>query len=126
MGVELVISGLEDAWSGDVEDVVVDAMARRAEEMQDRLRGAGPGGGITPFDTGRLLTSAEVDVRADGVIFTNDAAELGRESYAEFAHFSGDETGGYARDAEALFLELFGDSFAAEIERLTAEVIDAG
>ncbi len=124
-GLQATTDAMQRAIAGGLDAVLADLMAQRAEDMQDALRGAGPGGGITPYDTGRLLTTADLDVTEHTVIFENDAAELGRESYAGFAHFSGDDVGGYARDVAALFRFTFGQPFADELERVTAEMLDA-
>lgn len=117
------IAELRQQAGSDIDAIVAEEIAESAEEFMDALRGPSPGQGPTPYDTGRLLTSGDVDVTPSTVEFSNDAAELGRESYASFAHHSGDEVGGYARDAKALFGLHMDERLRERLERRTEEVL---
>ena len=98
------------AAEGDLRERLEDALAEKAIEYNQDLRGAGPGAGLTPFRTGRLLTSGNIEQNGLNIEFTNTATDPDTgASYAEWAHKSGESTGGYARSSELAFERRLGD-----------------
>lgn len=115
-GLQDLIRQLDEAV-GDLEQKLQDALAEKSIEYEQDLRGTGPGGGLTPFDTGRLLTSGNVTIDGLGLEFHNQAP------YAEWAHFSGAPTGGYAADSADAFAVRLGQELPVEWERITREAL---
>jgi len=106
-----------------LDEEFVEVLAEQTVEFELDLRGNGPGEGLTPFLTGRLLTSGETFQDGLRLVFENDAAEPGKESYAEFAHHSGDPTGGYATGAERAFNQRFNVELRAKWDDLAGKAL---
>lgn len=115
-GLQDLIRQLDEA-AGALEQELQDALAEKSIEYELDLRGSGPGGGLTPFDTGRLLTSGNVTIDGLGLEFVNLAP------YAEWAHFSGAPTGGYADDSAQAFAVRFGQELPIEWEDIITRAL---
>jgi len=121
-----IVLHMRGLLGGVAEDAIHVVLAHQAEGFMDEIRGPYPGAGPTPFDTGRLLASGQIDVTEVSVVFENDASELGKESYASYAHHSGDAVGQYDDDSERLFQKYFGEDAAIALGEVTAGLLDVG
>ena len=106
------------AASASVRQELEDALAEQAIAYAQDLRGSGPGAGLTPFDTGRLLMGMNLVQRGLGLVAEN------LTEYAEWAHRSGVTTGGYQRDSGAAFRVRFGAELLARWEGITTRALE--
>lgn len=119
---------------GSIETEVAEAAIR----FQEDLRGPAPGAGLTPFRTGNLQTTGRADLDGMRFSYVNDARPYspssatqgdrikinrGRESYASYAHFSGEPSGQFERDAGEAFAKHFGPELEERAERMLLELL---
>lgn len=105
------VSGLVNrlrAAGGKLRQDLEAALAEQALAYSQDLRGPRGGQGITPFDTGRLLTSGNTVQTGLNLTFENDAQEEGRAPYASWAHHAGQPVGDYAAESGKAFDARFG------------------
>lgn len=96
------------AASVEIRPALERALAEQAIEYNQDLRGVGPGLGVTPFATGRLLTSGNIEQHGLNLEFVNEAQAPGGQPYAEWARKAGEPIGGYKRDSGEAFARRFG------------------
>jgi hypothetical protein len=128
-GLTELIAQYKDA-AANVRAAMEEALAEQAIAYNQDLRGAGPGSGVTPFDTGRLLMSGNIAQQSINLTFTNDARDPDTGVfYAGYAHQSGDPRradpsgtfgGGYATDTADAFAKRFGAELLEAWETATA------
>ena len=117
---------------------VLDELASKVAEasiaFNEDMRGPSPGMGRTPFRTGNLLSAGRTTLDGVRFSFVNDAQPYSLagggvtvtrgESYASFAHFSGESEGQYAEDAGYLFDLHFSERLEEEAERALMGLLD--
>ena len=106
------------AASASVRRELEEALAEQAIAYAQDLRGSGPGVGITPFDTGRLLMGMNLVQRGLGLVAEN------LTEYAEWARKAGRAVGGYDRDSGAAFRVRFGAELLARWEGITTRALE--
>lgn len=106
------------------------ALAEQAIAFNQDLRGPGPGQGLTPFDTGRLLTSGNTVQTGLNLTFENEAQEEGRAPYASWAHKAGQPVGDYAATSGKAFDKRLGPDLIEAWDKISAAAlsgdVDAG
>ncbi len=118
-------------------ETVAAEVAEASIAFNEDLRGPAPGAGLTPFRTGNLQSTGRTTLDGARFSYVNDARpyslaggsisiQPGRESYASFAHFSGEAEGQFASDAGDAFNARFGPGLEDKAERALMGVIDAG
>lgn len=101
----------------ELREAMEDILAEQAIEFNQDLRGGGPGQGITPFKTGRLLTSGDIEQDGLNLAFVNDA------DYASDVHKSGGNDGDYERESGEAFNKRFGDELIELWDAKTEEIL---
>ncbi len=112
-----LLQRLEEA-EGALREELEDALGERAILYDQDLRGAGPGLGLTPFDTGRLLMGGTVVQDGIQLEFTNQT------EYAEWARPSGAPIGEYAEASGRAFRQRFEDELIPIWEEITERAME--
>ena len=120
----ITTTGLDDLMSdisnlpSELQEVLEDTIAQQAIAFNEDLRGSGPGEGITPFASGNLLLSGNLDHDGRSVVFTNDA------DYASYAHRAGGSTGDYDLESGEAFRTRFDSELTEELDRAVGDLLD--
>lgn len=112
-----LLARLEEA-EGALREELEDALGERAILFDQDLRGAGPGLGLTPFDTGRLLMSGTVVQDGIEIEFRNQT------EYAEWARPSGAPIGQYKQDSGDAFRRRFEEELIPIWEGLAERALE--